>query len=255
MLGHESPPQPLEGRLLLARNQRSPLWRQILSLLEGEIRSGRYAPGDRLPTEGELAQWFGVNRHTVRRALAGLRERKLVRAVQGCGTFVDPGVVHYPVSRRTRFSENLNRQNRSPGGVLMGSYATEADERLSKALQLDRNKPVMALDILREGDGRPLSISTHYFPLPRFAGIAETFRKTGSVTACLAAHGVADFFRDETRVTARPPTGEEARLLGLPKSRPVLETRSINVDEHGVPVDYGETRYAADRVQLVIKTR
>lgn len=254
MLGHDHLSEPLGGRLLLSRNDPAPLWRQIQSLLEQAIRCGRYEPGQRLPTEGELAEWFGVNRHTVRRALSVLRERKVVRVEQGRGAFVAEGVVSYPLSRRTRFSENLNRQNRAPGGVLLDSQVMETDDTLSRALQLDRHKLVAVLHILRQGDGRPLSLASHYFPLPRFAGIAETFKRTGSVTACLNAHGVPDFFRDETRVTARPPTTEESRLLGLPRNRPVLETCSVNVDEHGVPVDYGETRYAADRVQLVIKT-
>ena len=244
----------LDRRFLLYRDRRLPLWQQIASVIEKEIFQGRYIPGDQLPAEGELALWFGVNRHTVRRALSTLQEQGLVKAEQGRGTFVHEGIVDYPVSRRTRFSENLNRQNRSPRGVLIKSMTQEAGRELSEALQIPLTHLVAALFILREGDGRPLSLSTHYFPIPRFAGIAESFQKTGSVTDCLSIHGVPDFFRDNTRVVARSPTTEEAKLLGLAKNRPILETRSINVDEHGVPVDYGVACYAADKVQLVIKT-
>ena len=50
------------------------LWQGIHDTLAGEIGGGRYAPGAKLPTEAELAQRFGVNRHTVRRALAALAE-------------------------------------------------------------------------------------------------------------------------------------------------------------------------------------
>ena len=243
-----------DGRFLLDRSQRSPLWRQIALTLEQEIHRGRYEPGDKLPTEGKLSLWFGVNRHTVRRALFELRKRKLVKVEQGRGTFVNENILDYMVSRRTRFSENLNRQNRSPKGILIRNEIMEADEEISRALQVNRSHPVVALHILREGDGRPLSFSSHFFPLPRFTGIAQSFQDTGSVTVCLSLHGVEDFFRDETRVVARPPTSEEARLLALPKNRPILETKSFNVDKHGVPVDYGIARYAGDRVQLVVKT-
>ncbi|MBU1247342.1 MAG: phosphonate metabolism transcriptional regulator PhnF [Proteobacteria bacterium] len=243
-----------DGRFLLDRDRRLPLWRQIAEVVEREIRRESFDPGDRLPSEGELASWFGVNRHTVRRALLELKQRKVVNVEQGRGTFVHEGVVDYPVSRRTRFSENLTRQNRAPLGMLLSGVVLEPDQEVSEALQMHRSRQVICLEILREGDGRPLSLSTHYFPMPRFAGIAETFRRTGSVTACLAFHGVPDFFRDETRVVARAPTREEARLLLLSRNRPILETRSINVDDHGVPVDFGVACYAGDRVQLVVKT-
>ena len=72
-----------DGRFLLDRSQRSPLWRQIALTLEQEIHRGRYEPGDKLPTEGELSLWFGVNRHTVRRALFELRKRQLVKVEIG----------------------------------------------------------------------------------------------------------------------------------------------------------------------------
>ena len=53
---------------------RPPLWTAIRDTLLKEIAQGHYAPGARLPTEAHLSERFGVNRHTVRRALAQLAE-------------------------------------------------------------------------------------------------------------------------------------------------------------------------------------
>ncbi|MEZ7195385.1 phosphonate metabolism transcriptional regulator PhnF [Pseudodesulfovibrio karagichevae] len=243
-----------DRRFLLDRSQRSPLWRQIASALEREIVRGHFSQGERLPTESTLAKWYSVNRHTVRRALSHLQERALVRSEKGRGTFVSEHVVEYMVSRRTRFSDNLNRQNYSHDGVLIDHRVVEAGEAVSRALQIQPTAQVSMLEILRKAEGRPLSLTTHYFPRPRFAGLHETFLKTGSITQCLSAHGVADYFREETRILTRQPTTEEARLLGLTRYRPVLETRSVNVDELGVPVDFGITRYGGGKIELVIKT-
>ena len=60
-------------------------WRQIADALRDEIASGVLAAGERMPTEAELALRFGVNRHTLRRALAALAADGLVRADQGRG--------------------------------------------------------------------------------------------------------------------------------------------------------------------------
>ena len=67
------------------------LWRRIADEIEQAIVAGTYATGDRLPGEIEIADRFHVNRHTVRRALADLAQRGLVRAERGSGTFVAPG--------------------------------------------------------------------------------------------------------------------------------------------------------------------
>src|SRR5215510_13171196 len=56
------------------------LWRRIADDLERAIAAGEIAPGERLPGETEIAARFAVNRHTVRRAIAELAGRGLVRA-------------------------------------------------------------------------------------------------------------------------------------------------------------------------------
>ena len=65
-----------------------PIWRQIHDTLMDEIEAGTYPAGARLPTEAALARRFQVNRHTVRRAIAVLREAGLVHPRRGAGVFV-----------------------------------------------------------------------------------------------------------------------------------------------------------------------
>ncbi len=59
---------------MLVRGGGVALWRQIYSKLEAAIVSGDFGPGDRLPSEQSLSGEFGVNRHTIRRALGVLEE-------------------------------------------------------------------------------------------------------------------------------------------------------------------------------------
>src|SRR5688500_18630671 len=86
-------------------------WRQIADRIEDDIVDGRFAPGDRLPIESEFAARFAVNRHTVRRALAALSVKGLVRASPGRGTFVEEKLA-YAIGRRTRFSEIVSQAGR-----------------------------------------------------------------------------------------------------------------------------------------------
>jgi len=69
----------------------SRLYEQIVEQVEESILKGRLKPGERLPAERDLAQDFGVSRTAVREAIKTLREKGLVEAYSGRGTFVTSG--------------------------------------------------------------------------------------------------------------------------------------------------------------------
>ncbi|MGA8222440.1 MAG: FadR/GntR family transcriptional regulator [Candidatus Acidiferrales bacterium] len=69
----------------------SRLYEQIIEQIEGSILAGELKAGDQLPAERELAQRFGVSRTAVREAVKALREKGLVEAYSGRGTFITNG--------------------------------------------------------------------------------------------------------------------------------------------------------------------
>lgn len=71
--------------------QTSRLYEQIVQQIEASILKGALKPGDQLPAERDLAQQFGVSRTAVREAVKTLREKGLVEALHGRGTFVKDG--------------------------------------------------------------------------------------------------------------------------------------------------------------------
>ena len=228
------------------------MWRQIVQALAGEMESGALPAGGRLPTEPQLAARFGVNRHTVRRAMAHLADRGLVRVEQGRGTFVQEHVLDYLVGRRTRFSEIVTGQKRQAGGQLLDGRVDVAGAGVAAELALAPGTAVIRLETLRDLDSRPLALGTHYFPAARFPDLIEAYRLEGSITKALGRCGLPDYERKVTRVTARLPEAADARLLRQPGNRPILVTESVNVDAAGRPVEYGITRFASDRTQIVV---
>lgn len=227
------------------------LWRQIAQQLSAEIRRGVFKPGDKLPTEASLAERFAVNRHTLRRAMSELQEQGVVRIEQGRGTFVQEDVIDYPIGKRTRFTENIVSLARRPGGRLLQAQEIPAEPEVAKALGLKRDAWVILIERLYEVDGRPLSVTRHYFPKPRFEGLIDAYRETGSITQSLFRLGLKDYFRESTRAMADLPDAETARLLQQARSQPIVVAESINVDPDGQPVEYAVGRYAGQRVQLV----
>ena len=87
---------------------KTPIYRQIAYQLIGEIQSGVYQPGDRLPSENQLATQYQVHRLTIRHALDLVIEQKLAFRHQGKGTFVTEPRVNYVINQNTNFTHNLS---------------------------------------------------------------------------------------------------------------------------------------------------
>jgi len=229
------------------------LWRQIAHALRGEIGAGHPAPGGRLPTEAQLSNRFGVNRHTVRRALEELSRAGLVRVEQGRGSFVPEDVIDYTVGARTRFSEWIRRHNKEPSGRVLRLLEVAAEPAVASGLGIRQGARVVLLERLGLADGTPVSLGTHHFPAARLSGLLEALREAPTITEALRRVGVSDYLRQVTRVSARLPDAREAELLRTPRSRPLLITENINVDRAGAIVEYGTARYPTPRVQIVFE--
>lgn len=228
------------------------VWRQVADAIEAEIASGR--PGSRLPTEAALSARFGVNRHTVRRAIAALAEKGFVRASRGLGTFVEAAPLLYPIGARTRFSEIVARGGRDPGGQVLAWATRQAEAGEAEALRVAGGSPVLVLDTIRSADGVPISMGRSVFPLPRFAGLEAVLLAGETLSAALARYGAGEYRRLETRITARPATLAESRALDLAEGRIVMVCDSVNVDPGGVPIEATHARFAADRVEFLIES-
>jgi len=230
------------------------LWRRIADELEQSIVNGRFEPGSRLPGEIELAATFGVNRHTVRRAIAALAEHGLVRAERGSGTYVEPPRIAYPIRARTRFSEIVGAAGRAVTGRLMTSAVEPAEGEIARRLRLKPGTAVLRLELLRHADRIPLCAATSWLPAERFPGAAKIYALSNSTTRMLAHFAVRDYARKSTQVTAAIADAAAAAGLKIALGRPILVVESIDVDGTGVPVITTRARFPADRLSLTIET-
>ncbi len=230
------------------------LWRQIADRIREAISRGAYDETGMVPPETVLALQFGVNRHTVRSALAALAQEGIVRAVQGRGTLIERKErLNFPISRRTRFTDGLRDQARETHALLLGHAEEVADAEVARWLRVAEGTPVIRLETVRDADKRPVARGTSWFPAARFAGIGEIYRKTESITKAFAALGLSDYVRATTEITATHADAGDIADLELTPGAVLLITKAMNADLEGVPVQYSISRFAADRVQFTIE--
>jgi GntR family phosphonate transport system transcriptional regulator len=229
------------------------LWRQVADGIERGIADGRFAAGEKLPGENEIAETYRVNRHTVRRALAALAERGFVRAERGSGTYVEAPRLAYPLRSRTRFSEIVGAGGREPRGQLIAASFETATRDLARQLCLKSGAPLVRIETLRLADKTPICVSTAWLDAERFAEAGRVYERVRSMTKLLAHYGVRDYRRASTRITAAIVDAADAVRLDLVLGRPILVVDSTDVDPDGKPLLTKHARFAAERVEFVVE--
>lgn len=227
-----------------------PLWRQIADTLKDEAAA--LMPGDQFPTEARLSARFGVNRHTVRRALAALAEEGVVHARRGAGVFVAARPTEYPLSRRVRFHAALNATGRVPGRRVLSVETQPATAREAEVLNLPEATPVLCVEGLTMSDGVVIGHFRSALPKARLPGLETPLREGKGMTESFRLCGIEDYTRAWTRLTARTADGLLAGHLQLKPGAAVMRAESLNLDPEGRPLEYGIAHFAGERVTLTV---
>jgi GntR family transcriptional regulator len=236
------------------------IFRQIADQLRDAIQRGRLKEGERLPSEAQLIDHYGVARMTIRHAIQVLQGEGLVLAEHGRGVFVRP---RPPVRRLA--SDRFARRHREQGKA---AFLAEAEQAGSKptvdsivvreeqppagiSARLGTTSKVLARHRRYLLDGRPVETATSYIPLDIARGtpIADLNPGPGGIYARLEDFGHRlDHFDEELR--ARMPSPDEAKALLLAPGVPVFHLVRTAYDTDARAVEVCDTIMAADAYVL-----
>ncbi|HEY5221876.1 MAG TPA: GntR family transcriptional regulator [Microbacteriaceae bacterium] len=149
-------------------------------------------PGDRLPTEAEIAQIYGVARSTVREALKRLEHEGLFHAVQGNGRFlsaIGSLSVERPITKYESITSMLEELGYTVSNAVLEVGEVSSTDAESAALGIESGNPVIRLTRLRYGNERPMVFSVNTILREALPGPVVHRDWTGSVTAALDAQG------------------------------------------------------------------
>lgn len=232
--------------------RRTAIWKSIAGTLTAEIADGHYAPGDKLPTEAQLAARFGVNRHTVRHALSALVDAGLIHTRRGAGAFVTQSPTEYPIGKRTRYSQSVRAAGKNPARLALSHATRRANAEEAEALGLPEGGAVHVREGLSLADSQPVGLTLAMYPAERFPDLHAQLDGLGSVTAMFAANGIPDYVRASTQLTAVAASTTQALHLQLREGDPLLRSVAIETDPEGHPIQFGTTWFAGGRITLTL---
>lgn len=227
----------------LDRSSPVPLYFQMSEQLEAAIADGTLRPGDRIDTEIDIAERYGLSRPTVRQAIQELVNKGLLVRRRGVGT----QVVHAQVRRQlglTSLFDDLSRGEHRPSTEVLDCSEVPADSTVSAALQVAPDSLVLHLTRVRFQGKEPLALMQNWIPCHLLPPNPDAFRRSG-LYELLRAAGVHLHIAHQ-RIGARAASAEEARLLDVRKGSPLLTMTRTAFDNSGVPVEHGTHAYRAD---------
>lgn len=231
----------------------TPLYRQIRDALASEIKK-HFSSGDGLPSEGELAKRFGVNRHTLRRAIDELVADGLVQRIHGRGVFVIEPSINYYLGKSTRFTKTLESLGRTTDSHVLRKLVIPATKKVAAKLKRGEGEEVIFIETLRNVEARPFCIISHFIPLTLCPEILDHYSKNSLHEFINKECGI-QLKRSESLISAILPDADDAALLNMPRHEPVLQVKSTNLDiKSNKPVEYAITRFRGDATQLSFST-
>ena len=203
-----------------------PLYRQLVENITQKIDSGELKPGDRLPSEREMAEDLKVSRITARQALDALEQLGLVYREQGRGTFV--AVSHlYGIEGFSSLSEYVMRRGLRPRSRILKQEVVDADDRLLSCLKLEPGEKVLHLERLRLADDSPLAFQSSYIPCRLAPGLEDEDLRSRSLFDTLREKYAVYPTWTEPEICATKATEAEAELLELSPGDPVMVVTAV----------------------------
>lgn len=228
----------------------APLYYQILTQLREGLESGRWIPGEKIPTEAELCAEYGVSRITVRHAVENLVEEGLLLRRQGMGTFAAlPALAHGNQKPINSFHEACERLGKRPSTRVLFSGERPASIRDRKELQIRGDSNLVELRRLRMADGVPVVLETNRFSLA-FSYLPDS-DLNGSLYNLLRGYGVeaVSASHDLSLVFAKE---EEAAALKITLGEPLLFLHEVVYDAQGRPIHNSDQYIRGDIFTLRI---
>ena len=241
--------------------------RRIANAVRALITAGELAPGDKLPSERELARRFGTARNTAREAIRLLTEEALVTAQHGRGVFIrgKQRLLRRDTERYSRrvyhetgltpFRLEMARQGKAPRVEVTSIEQVVPPLDVAERLKASPEEP----SVLRRcntyyADDEPLQVVTTYLHWADAEGTPLLQPETGpgGIYGRLEERGHT-MTSGQEEVIARMASHDEAQTLDLPPGVPVLDVLHTSLDQDGEPFEVSRFVHRADRAGLVYK--
>ena len=225
----------------------TPRYQQLKDRIVGRIASGELKPGDRVPSENELAGTAGVSRMTANRALRELTDQGYLERIAGVGTFVSDRKAVSHVLEVRNIADEIERRGHRHSAVVLRCRREASAVDVARALQIEPGSPVFHLLVVHQENGIPIQLEERFVAVSFAPGLlSQDFRE---ITPSAYLSGIAPLTEAEQAVRAIMPVASVRRNLAMdPREACLLVVRRTWAG--GRPATYARLYHPGRRFEL-----
>jgi DNA-binding GntR family transcriptional regulator len=242
----------LDEPFILDKGASTPLYQQVKAKLLAEIRSGRYGPGDPIPTEPKLCEIYDVSRITVRRAISELQDERFLEKRHGKGTFVSLPRMMSSLPDLGGFTENYPTRGYPLKKILLNVNVGNADESLARELSISPGAPIVTIQRLIKVEKTPMTLETSDLPLDLFPKLDERILSSESLYTLLKEEYGREIAFAKRVINVRFADAMEQSYLECRNMEPLFEVEKTVFDSEKVPLQRSLLLSPASRTTLTI---
>jgi GntR family transcriptional regulator len=233
-----------------AFERRTPHYLRIYRELKERISAGSLAPGERLPTQRELAARHGVTVMTVRQALQLLEQEELVVMRHGLGTFVAPQRIRYALGNLRSFAQEVTDQGLEPKTRVLRRELVDPHPHVAELLHIEPGEPAFSIERLRFVGPEPVAYQ-HSHLQPWLAEALEGVDLTEvSVYRYMQDELKIELAHAQERIHAIALAAHEATLLEQEPGAAALLSERLTFSASGDPIMFDRAFMPGDRVSV-----
>jgi GntR family transcriptional regulator len=227
-----------------------PLYHQLFELLHDKITTGKWKPGNMIPTESELVNQYKVSRITIRKVLDMLAKEGLIVRERGRGTHVAFPRLEHVMTRIVSFTDDMRQRGFEAGTKVLFAGLLPAPEGIARQLGIREGAELARIDRLRLADGEPMCVEQSYIVHALMPGILNhDFAARSLREVKLGEYGIRwSRARQTIQAILAPP--ELSHLLSIKTNAALLHIERVSFSQNDVPVEFLRVFYRADRYIL-----
>jgi GntR family transcriptional regulator len=236
------------------RESRIPFYFQLKKLLEEEIASGRWLPGDRLPSEPLICRHFALSRTTVRQALAELEGEGLIFKDKGRGTFIaETPSASWLLQSAHGFFDEAVRAGHTVRSRVLRCLLEPLPRWACDALMLPPESVGVTLERLRWIDDRLVMYVVNHLPADLAETVVEADLENGSLYRVLERERDLTVVGGRRVLEAVRAQDDIADMLEVEPNAPVLFVESTSWDGDLRPFECYRAWHRADRTKIAVQ--
>lgn len=232
-----------------------PLYQALADALLEQIRSGELQPNERIPSESELVQRYGLGRNTVRHAISELVSEGVLKTIHGVGTFVVDNRISKTAEYLLGFTQEMELLGREVGSEVLEARLMAADSFLARRLQVQLGAEVVYLARLRLVEGQPTAIERAHLPHGLCPGILNYDFSQASLYQVLSEVYGRRPDHAEQEIEASLATAQVAELLQLERPAVVFMFHRETRLGDGRVIEYVDSEVRADQFRFYTKLK